>query len=68
MKAWSGRFQKDTGAIMDDFHSSIGFDCRLAEEDIQGSIAHANMLGDCHIINRSEADSIIIGLKRIWRK
>jgi argininosuccinate lyase len=68
MKAWSGRFQKDTEALMDDFHSSIGFDCRLAEEDIQGSIAHANMLGDCNIIKRSEADSIIIGLKKILEK
>ncbi len=68
MKAWSGRFQKDTGALMDDFHSSIGFDCRLAEEDIQGSIAHANMLGDCNIIKRSEADTIIIGLKKILEK
>jgi argininosuccinate lyase len=68
MKSWSGRFQKDTGALMDDFHSSIGFDCRLAEEDIQGSIAHANMLGDCNIIKRAEADSIIIGLKRILEK
>jgi argininosuccinate lyase len=68
MKAWSGRFQKDTGALMDDFHSSIGFDCRLAEEDIQGSIAHANMLGDCNIIKRPEADAIIIGLKKILEK
>jgi argininosuccinate lyase len=68
MKAWSGRFLRDTGALMDDFHSSIGFDCRMAEEDIQGSIAHANMLGDCKIIKRSEADSIIIGLKRILEK
>lgn len=68
MKAWSGRFQKETGALMDDFHSSIGFDCRLAEEDIQGSIAHANMLGDCNIIKRSEADTIIIGLKKILEK
>ncbi len=68
MKAWSGRFQKDTGALMDDFHSSIGFDYRLAEEDIQGSIAHANMLGDCNIIKRSEADTIVIGLKKILEK
>jgi argininosuccinate lyase len=68
LKAWGGRFQKDNEALMDDFHSSIGFDCRLAEEDIQGSIAHANMLGDCNIIKRSEADSITIGLKRILEK
>ncbi|HBF40045.1 MAG TPA: argininosuccinate lyase, partial [Firmicutes bacterium] len=39
-----------------------------AEEDIQGSIAHANMLGDCNIIKRPEADAIIIGLKKILEK
>jgi len=67
-KAWGGRFQKGTASLMDEFHSSIHFDCRLAEEDIRGSIAHADMLGDSGIIPRSEADTIIIGLKRIWEK
>lgn len=67
-KAWGGRFQKETASLMDDFHSSIHFDCRLAEEDIRGSIAHADMLGDAGIITRSEADTIIIGLKRVWEK
>lgn len=67
-KAWGGRFQKETASLMDDFHSSIHFDCRLAEEDIRGSIAHADMLGETGIIPRSEADTIIIGLKRIWEK
>ncbi|MGE5604704.1 MAG: argininosuccinate lyase, partial [Bacteroidota bacterium] len=67
-KAWGGRFQKETASLMDDFHSSIHFDCRLAEEDIQGSIAHATMLGDTGIISRNEADNIIIGLKRILEK
>ncbi|NLY75277.1 MAG: argininosuccinate lyase [Firmicutes bacterium] len=67
-KAWGGRFQKETAPLMDDFHSSIHFDYRLAEEDIRGSIAHAKMLGDTGIITRSEADTIIIGLKRILEK
>ncbi len=67
-KAWGGRFQKETASLMDDFHSSIHFDCRLAEEDIRGSIAHADMLGETGIIPRLEADTIIIGLKRIWEK
>ncbi len=67
-KAWGGRFQKETASLMDDFHSSIHFDCRLAEEDIRGSIAHATMLGETGIIPQSEADAIIIGLKRIWEK
>lgn len=67
-KAWGGRFQKETAPLMDDFHSSIHFDYRLAEEDIRGSIAHAKMLCDVGVITRSEADTIIIGLKRILEK
>jgi argininosuccinate lyase len=39
------RFEKNTTAEMDDFNSSIRFDCRLYEEDIAGSIAHAGCLG-----------------------
>ncbi|NLW47959.1 MAG: argininosuccinate lyase [Firmicutes bacterium] len=67
-KAWGGRFEKETASLMDDFHSSIHFDCRLAEEDIRGSIAHATMLGDAEIIPKSESETIIIGLKRILEK
>ena len=65
MKAWGGRFKKETADLMDDFHSSIHFDNRLALEDIQGSIAHARMLGDCGIVMADEADRIILGLQRI---
>jgi len=65
MKAWGGRFQKDTASLMDDFHSSIHFDCRLAEEDIRGSMAHARMLGDKGIIPPTEAQTIIGGLEKI---
>ena len=65
MKAWGGRFKKETADLMDDFHSSIHFDNRLALEDIQGSIAHARMLGDCGIVMTDEADRIILGLQRI---
>lgn len=67
-KAWGGRFQKETASLMDDFHSSIHFDCRLAEEDIRGSIAHATMLGDAGIISKADSEKIIIGLKRIREK
>ncbi|NMD37378.1 MAG: argininosuccinate lyase, partial [Christensenellaceae bacterium] len=65
MKLWGGRFQKDTDAIVDDFNSSISFDKRLYKQDITGSIAHANMLGACGIISKSDADAIIEGLKNI---
>jgi argininosuccinate lyase len=67
-KAWGGRFQKETASLMDDFHSSIHFDCRLAKEDIRGSIAHATMLGDTGIISKADSERIVIGLKRIWEK
>lgn len=65
MKAWGGRFEKDTASLMDDFHSSIHFDCRLAEEDIRGSMAHARMLGDKGIISPAEAETVIGGLEKI---
>ena len=63
MKLWSGRFQKETDALVNDFNSSIGFDSRMYAEDIAGSIAHATMLGECGIISPEDADAIIGGLK-----
>ncbi|MEG2378410.1 MAG: argininosuccinate lyase, partial [Clostridia bacterium] len=45
MKLWSGRFQKDIDKEVNDFNSSIQFDARMYREDIEGSIAHALMLG-----------------------
>lgn len=50
MKLWGGRFQKSTDSMVDDFNSSISFDSRLYKQDIQGSVAHAKMLGKCDII------------------
>ena len=44
MKLWSGRFGKDTDALVNDFNASIQFDQRLYKEDITGSMAHAKML------------------------
>ena len=65
MKLWAGRFQKETDTLVNDFNSSIGFDARLYKQDITGSIAHAGMLGKQGIIEQSEADKIIEGLKAI---
>ena len=62
MKLWSGRFQKETDALVNDFNSSIGFDSRMYAEDIAGSIAHATMLGECGIISQEDAAAIIGGL------
>ena len=65
MKLWAGRFQKETDSLVNDFNSSIGFDARLYEQDIRGSIAHAVMLGKTGIIEPAEADKIVEGLKAI---
>ena len=63
MKLWGGRFAKSTDGLVDDFHSSISFDQRLAEQDITGSIAHATMLGEENIIPKEDAEKIVEGLK-----
>ena len=65
MQLWQGRFSKAIDKKTNDFNSSISFDSRMFREDIEGSMAHADMLGTCGIIDRSEADKIIDGLKGI---
>ena len=65
MKLWSGRFDGDTDALTDELNASISFDKRLYKEDIRGSQAHAQMLGDCGIIEQSEAAKIIATLSEI---
>ena len=62
---WKGRFKKELAKETNDFNSSIRFDCRMFEEDIKGSIAHATMLGACGIIDKTESDKIISGLENI---
>ena len=65
MKLWSGRFGKETDALVNDFNASIQFDQRLYKEDITGSLAHAKMLGDCGIISQEDVTAITEGLKGI---
>ena len=52
---WAGRFQKQLNSRVNDFNSSIHFDCRMYKQDIKGSIAHATMLGKCGIISQEDA-------------
>ncbi|SHI60419.1 argininosuccinate lyase [Desulfosporosinus lacus] len=65
MKLWGGRFEKSTEGLVEDFHSSIRFDQRLYKQDIQGSIAHARMLGTVGVISEVEANQLIQGLTGI---
>ena len=52
MKLWKGRFQKEADPKTNDFNSSISVDSRMYREDIEGSMAHATMLGACGIIEK----------------
>jgi len=65
VKLWGGRFEKSTEGLVEDFHSSIRFDQRLYKQDIQGSIAHARMLGNVGVISETEANQLIQGLTGI---
>jgi argininosuccinate lyase len=67
-KLWGGRFTGSAEDWVDEFGASIGFDQELAQQDIEGSIAHAAMLAKCGIITASESDNIIQGLKMLEQK
>ena len=62
---WSGRFEKDMDEAVKKFNASIGFDQRLYNEDIDGSIAHVTMLAACGIVSEEERNAIIDGLEVI---
>ena len=62
---WGGRFTKETDQLVYNFNASIGFDKRLIDQDIEGSIAHATMLAKQKIITEEEKDAIVFGLKGI---
>ena len=59
---WGGRFAAGPDAIMEAINASIGFDQRLAAQDIEGSRAHAAMLAATGIIETSDAEAIREGL------
>ena len=65
MKLWGGRFTKATEASVDEFTASIEFDQKLADVDIEGSLAHVSMLGDCGLLSSAEVDTISQGLKTL---
>ena len=62
---WGGRFTSGPDAIMEEINASIGFDYRLARQDIAGSKAHVAMLAATGIVSRSDADAIAKGLDEV---
>ena len=64
-KMWGGRFAAGPDAIMEAINASIGFDKRMAAQDIAGSRAHAAMLAATGILSDSDAEAIREGLLTI---
>ena len=62
---WTGRTDGITNKLCDDFNSSIGFDSRMYKQDIEGSMAHAMMLGAKNIITEEEAAVLTDGLQSV---
>jgi len=67
-KNWSGRFNEPVAELVKRFTTSVSFDQRLAEFDIQGSLAHARMLGAQGIISAADVEVIEKGLGEILKE
>lgn len=64
-KMWGGRFGAGPAAIMEEINTSVGFDQRLAKQDVRGSRAHCSMLVTQGIISKADGEAIQEGLTRI---
>lgn len=64
-KLWGGRFEGQMDALIERLNNSLPFDRRLWRQDIQGSIAHATMLGVTGIIASDESEQIVAGLRAL---
>ncbi|AJD91760.1 argininosuccinate lyase [Jeotgalibacillus malaysiensis] len=67
-KLWGGRFSQSPEEWVDEFNASIGFDQNLVMEDLEGSVAHVTMLGECGILEPSEVKQILSGLSVLKEK
>ena len=57
-QAWGGRFNEPVDTFVARFTASVGFDHRLAQQDIQGSLAHAKMLNSTGVLTAEELELI----------
>jgi argininosuccinate lyase len=64
-KLWGGRFNEATDAFVQRFTASVGFDRRMAFQDIEGSLAHARMLSNAGVLDARELGEIESGLARV---
>ncbi|MDP3466592.1 MAG: argininosuccinate lyase [Sulfuricurvum sp.] len=64
-KMWSGRFAQDASSLLEQFNASIMFDQKLYREDIEGSVAHAQMLCSQGILTHDELSLIESGMAQV---
>ncbi|MBI5513572.1 MAG: argininosuccinate lyase [Deltaproteobacteria bacterium] len=64
-KAWGGRFSAELDAGAARFLESVSFDKRLADEDLRGSLAHAEMLGSIGVLSPEEVRALTEGLSAL---
>ncbi len=65
---WGGRFQEAMDDLVQAFNASIDVDRHMALEDLEGSIAHATMLGEQGIVSQAEAAALVAGLQDLRRQ
>lgn len=67
-KLWEGRLHGALSPLAETFNSSISFDFRMYNEDIEGSVAHAFMLCEKGVLSVAERERIVAGLREIQRE
>jgi argininosuccinate lyase len=67
-KLWGGRFTEATDSFVQRFTASVDFDRRMAEQDIEGSLAHAEMLHATGVLTQTELEEIRSGLTQVQRE
>ncbi|WP_434581412.1 argininosuccinate lyase [Sulfurimonas sp. NW15] len=67
-KMWSGRFSASASNLLDQFNASIMYDRKLYREDIEGSLAHAQMLAKQGILTQDELRQIQEGLAQVKKE
>ena len=65
---WSDRFEEGLHPSIERFNASINFDITLLQQDLDGSVAHARMLGRCGLITEAESAQLIEGLETVRRE
>ena len=64
-KSWSGRFSEPVSELVKRYTASVDFDQRMAEQDIQGSLAHAKMLAKIGVLAAEDLAAIERGMAEI---